>query len=131
MDKAKKENAGLSGRFPANLIHDNSEEVRECFPETKTNLTAQPKGTWANSFDGESDNKGEYKGYDLGGNCSRFFKSIPQDKKERGRTSVVCNFCGVDFDKKNSQLFTERHFCSRKCFGEWQSKFLLGDNSYN
>lgn len=21
-------------RFPANLIHDNSEEVRECFPET-------------------------------------------------------------------------------------------------
>jgi hypothetical protein len=23
-----------SGRFPANLIHDNSEEVRECFPET-------------------------------------------------------------------------------------------------
>ena len=23
-------------RFPANLIHDNSEEVRECFPETKT-----------------------------------------------------------------------------------------------
>jgi len=22
------------GRFPANLIHDNSEEVRECFPET-------------------------------------------------------------------------------------------------
>ena len=24
------------GRFPANLIHDNSEEVRECFPETKS-----------------------------------------------------------------------------------------------
>jgi hypothetical protein len=25
------------GRFPANLIHDNSEEVRECFPETNQN----------------------------------------------------------------------------------------------
>jgi hypothetical protein len=24
------------GRFPANLIHDNSEEVRECFPEIYT-----------------------------------------------------------------------------------------------
>ena len=23
------------GRFPANLIHDNSEEVRECFPDSK------------------------------------------------------------------------------------------------
>ena len=32
MDKAKKENACLTGRFPANLIHDGSEEVRECFP---------------------------------------------------------------------------------------------------
>lgn len=26
----------LTGRFPANLIHDNSEEVRECFPDTKS-----------------------------------------------------------------------------------------------
>jgi DNA modification methylase len=27
-------NGSELGRFPANLIHDNSEEVRECFPET-------------------------------------------------------------------------------------------------
>jgi len=34
------------GRFPANLIHDNSEEVRECFPETKsTPRTATIGGT--------------------------------------------------------------------------------------
>ncbi len=49
------------GRFPANLIHDNSEEVRECFPETKS---------------GNS------------GNASRFFKSIiyqaKASKKDRG-----------------------------------------------
>jgi site-specific DNA-methyltransferase (adenine-specific) len=37
-----------TGRFPANLIHDNSEEVRECFPETGNDS----------------------------GNASRFFKSI-------------------------------------------------------
>ena len=30
-----------SGRFPANLIHDGSEEVRECFPDTKTNSTGE------------------------------------------------------------------------------------------
>ena len=32
-----------NGRFPANLIHDNSEEVRECFPETKPSRKA-PRG---------------------------------------------------------------------------------------
>lgn len=31
MDKSKKDNANLTGRFPANLIHDDSDEVKECF----------------------------------------------------------------------------------------------------
>jgi site-specific DNA-methyltransferase (adenine-specific) len=30
----KRGGGSVLGRFPANLIHDNSEEVRECFPET-------------------------------------------------------------------------------------------------
>ena len=60
------------GRFPANLIHDNSEEVRECFPETKNggqNNTSK-RETWLRQeteptkFSGDS------------GNASRFFKSI-------------------------------------------------------
>ncbi|NCD07300.1 MAG: site-specific DNA-methyltransferase, partial [Spirochaetia bacterium] len=36
------------GRFPANLIHDNSEEVRECFPETKTGSVKQTVDNGAN-----------------------------------------------------------------------------------
>lgn len=66
-----------SGRFPANLIHDNSDEVRECFPETKNggqNNTSK-RETWLRQeteptkFNGDS------------GSASRFFKSIIYNPK--------------------------------------------------
>lgn len=76
------------GRFPANLIHDNSEEVRECFPESgggkaKHNSEITRKGI---AQDGSSFNT-ETCGFDVNkcqgmanfgdsGNASRFFKSI-------------------------------------------------------
>ena len=62
------------GRFPANLIHDNSEEVRECFPETGKSKSA---------------NRGLQHSGRHGGNASRFFKSIAYypkaSKAERNR----------------------------------------------
>ena len=66
------------GRFPANLIHDNSEEVRECFPETKspksytrsTDVTDSPIN-WNPKKSGT-----EQLGHGDSGNASRFFKSI-------------------------------------------------------
>ena len=81
----------LIGRFPANLIHDNSEEVRECFPESKSagkykedklNTFKPDKAMFAlgyqtNAYAGDS------------GNASRFFKSIiyqaKASKAERNR----------------------------------------------
>lgn len=74
-----------SKRFPANLIHDNSEEVRECFPETKStpspghfrkgnvvgdNRTSKGAGQFGdgNWIEGSSHNDSV--------NASRFFKSI-------------------------------------------------------
>jgi len=66
------------GRFPANLIHDNSEEVRECFPETKSgNLLPGHKrgdGTGNSLMGGGGVIEGFYGGDS--GNASRFFKSI-------------------------------------------------------
>jgi DNA modification methylase len=66
------------GRFPANLIHDNSEEVRECFPETKSgNLLPGHKrgdGTGNSLMGGGGVIEGTYGGDS--GNASRFFKSI-------------------------------------------------------
>lgn len=64
------------GRFPANLIHDNSEEVRECFPDTKSG-----GGNKGNVKDG-TEMFGSGKAFDTpkveadSGNASRFFKSI-------------------------------------------------------
>jgi hypothetical protein len=63
------------GRFPANLIHDNSEEVRECFPETKSgavkqftnNGANQPINLWGGMLKPTEWSQG---------NASRFFKSI-------------------------------------------------------
>ena len=60
-----------TGRFPANLIHDNSEEVRECFPDANH----KTGGAFANKGDlyGQKNNP---SGYTDSGNASRFFKSI-------------------------------------------------------
>ena len=67
------------GRFPANLIHDNSEEVQNCFPNTNPSKKAHR----GNGSDGSNGIYGVYGGEstirghdDNGGNASRFFKSI-------------------------------------------------------
>ena len=70
--------SNTQGRFPANLIHDWSEEVRECFPETKS---GEVKHT-TNNFDGSNNiNIGggilsPQNSYGDSWNASRFFKSI-------------------------------------------------------
>jgi DNA modification methylase len=84
------------GRFPANLIHDNSEEVRECFPETNPSKKAARGGTNPNPMDwgnGRTDG-GIEKGHDdNGGNASRFFKAIMTDS--------LCTLCCLPFDIKH------------------------------
>ena len=83
------------GRFPANLIHDGSEEVKECFPEA-----GKGNGNGAYNYAGrEYDNKDTsmFNGdkpqapsnFNDSGNASRFFKSIiyqaKASKSERNR----------------------------------------------
>lgn len=62
------------GRFPANLIHDNSEEVRECFPESKSTANVRNNKTADNIFKTTKDYT--TSGHNDKGNASRFFKSI-------------------------------------------------------
>ncbi len=69
------------GRFPANLIHDNSEEVRECFPETKSGKMGKQHKRHTdgspNGIYGKFDINHELgETYGDSGNASRFFKSI-------------------------------------------------------
>ena len=70
--------ANSLGRFPANLIHDNSEEVRECFPEQKSGAKKANQEMY-NHDDKEfvatlGASVNEYQA--SSGNASRFFKSI-------------------------------------------------------
>jgi 5-methylcytosine-specific restriction endonuclease McrA len=47
------------------------------------------------------------------------------------RIEVKCDCCLKSFEKKENQLHTKKNFCSRKCMGNWQSKNLTGESSYN
>lgn len=76
--------ASAIGRFPANIIHDGSEEVLELFPQAKG-------GTW-NRTDGARhfDNNGEPTGYITSGSdtsvgsAARFFYCAKASKSDRG-----------------------------------------------
>lgn len=87
-----------AGRFPANLIHDNSEEVRECFPETKSVKSQTTNERYLSGNDNTKqygDGKLMYgkispeNTHNDSGNASRFFKSIiyqaKASKSERNR----------------------------------------------
>ena len=79
------------GRFPANLIHDNSEEVKECFPESVSGggVKGNRPDYKNESLDFQTSRK--FRPVGIGGdsgNASRFFKSIiyqaKASKSERG-----------------------------------------------
>ena len=83
------------GRFPANLLHDNSEEVRECFPEQKSsgnrvNVQYKNPNNPVVNFGGGIKND-----FNDSGNASRFFKSIiyqaKSSKSERTNGGAITN----------------------------------------
>ena len=84
-DESEKKAESL-GRFPANLIHDGSQEVLELFPETKPSKKAARGGTNANPMDwGNARSDGDVpKGHnDNGGSAARFFYCPKASKKDR------------------------------------------------
>lgn len=89
-----------TGRFPANFIHDNSDEVRECFPDAK-GASSQNNHSNGKIYRGQSLLESETKleghrdWYNDSGNASRFFKSIlyqaKASKSERTANSTIEN----------------------------------------
>lgn len=72
------------GRFPANLIHDGSEEVLSLFPETKSVQSQRGKVKIFkkdNSWIGES----TLRGHNDSGSASRFFYCAKASKSERNK----------------------------------------------
>jgi site-specific DNA-methyltransferase (adenine-specific) len=76
------------GRFPANLIHDGSDEVVSKFPNTK-GWTSQKHNTF-NPYGGSSlhasqtERDGFHVGYNDDGSAARFFYCAKTSKKDRG-----------------------------------------------
>jgi hypothetical protein len=73
------------GRFPANLIHDGSQEVLDLFPETKSGKGGQPQ---SNSRTGNSgltglESGGVKVGHNDSGSAARFFYCPKASKKDR------------------------------------------------
>ena len=93
--QTKKDYQDVKGRWPANLIHDNSEEVRECFPETKSVVRIsedkdEQQNTWSLGRTGITP-----RGHNDSGNASRFFKSIIyQAKASKSERNAGCEGLG-------------------------------------
>ena len=73
------------GRFPANLIHDGSQEVLELFPETKSGKGGQPQSNSRSGNSGLSglEDGGIKVGHNDQGSAARFFYCPKASKKDR------------------------------------------------
>ena len=83
------------GRFPANFIHDGSDEVLELFPDTKGGTWNTTKGARHFNNDGEPTGYATSKQDSSTGSAARFFYCAKASKKDRNE--------GLDgFEEKQS-----------------------------
>jgi site-specific DNA-methyltransferase (adenine-specific) len=84
--RPKEVNGSVSGRWPANLIHDGSDEVVGLFPETAPAKQAdRGKGIDGATFRHASGAESGIRGHDdAGGSAARFFYCAKADKADRG-----------------------------------------------
>jgi DNA modification methylase len=84
-DRSDFERPELKGRFPANIIHDGSDEVLAGFPETKSGtLNFGQNGVY-----GTSNGNGEGRDYNANsGSAARFFYCAKASKKDRGEGNI-------------------------------------------
>jgi DNA modification methylase len=72
------------GRFPANFIHDGSDEVLELFPRAKGGAYPAKRGQAVNtSFAGGQETEGGFRAMGDDGSAARFFYCAKASKKDR------------------------------------------------
>jgi site-specific DNA-methyltransferase (adenine-specific) len=71
------------GRFPANLIHDGSQEVLELFPETKPSKASNRGDGIGKGFGGSDKAHDTLRGHSDSGSAARFFYCPKASKKDR------------------------------------------------
>jgi DNA modification methylase len=73
-----------AGRWPANLIHDGSDEVVECFPQAPGQQRATGKRTQGALYNAVNDGEEGVEPRDNGGSAARFFYCAKASKRDRG-----------------------------------------------
>ena len=73
------------GRFPANLIHDGSDEVVEGFPDSKSSNAVRHNNPHKSGSMAGATSGGESFGFDDSGSASRFFYCAKSSRSERNR----------------------------------------------
>ncbi len=89
----------VTGRFPANFIHDGSDEVLELFPDTKGGTWNTTKGARHFNNDGEPTGYATSKQDSSTGSAARFFYCAKANKKDRNE--------GLDPDLFPLQNYTD------------------------
>lgn len=122
-----------NGRFPANLIHDNSEEVRECFPETNwwSAIRKNKQNPYGNDRTWSVSNTPaqETAGYTDSGNASRFFKSILYyPKASKAERNKGCE--GLDIKGRQWKMMHKGNNTSDEV-SEWFERFDTQPSSNN
>lgn len=80
------------GRFPANFIHDGSEEVERLFPKTKSGKDKNPtKGDVSGFFGNKEMKYSAEANYGDQGSASRFFYCAKASKKDRNEGCELLN----------------------------------------
>ena len=89
--------ANPQGRWPANVTHDGSKEVRDCFPETKPSKAIKGGANRKSYQQNEVINPGGWKevkrirkdeGYsDNGGSAAKFFYTAKASRRERSKAN--------------------------------------------
>ncbi len=104
--KATGETTTTTGRFPANLIHDGSDEVVSLFPNSNSSATKRNRNT-VGSFGMPNDNTPEYGDK---GSASRFFYCAKASKADRdegleGREEVEITGGGGTYNREAGRKF--------------------------
>ena len=74
------------GRFPANFIHDGSDEVLQLFPDTKSTKSMRGVGLSSSNVYGQGDKQFDtMRGHDDSGSAARFFYCAKANKKDRNQ----------------------------------------------
>jgi DNA modification methylase len=85
MEKGTRTGDGLTGRWPANLIHDGSDEVTELFPQAVSGgaITGEEPSSKTKGILGEFSGRAPFVTYNDSGSAARFFYCPKCSKKDR------------------------------------------------